>query len=392
MPDFRIGLLFSTTGPYAALGRSARDGAVMALEEVNRSGRINLVADIADPCGIPGEYERLAGEMVTSGAINHIVGGITSWSRKDMIPVLERHGGMLWYPCPYEGFETSDHVVYLGACPNQHLLPILDHVADRLPRKAFLVGSNYVWGWETLRISRQHLVTKGIEVSGERYLPLGEIAIDHLMAEIAAYRPDVIVNSLIGPSNHAFMQALAALQPEPHKAERQEAETEARDSVVVSANQTEADLDALGPAAEGMISIAAWFETVADVATAELRARVAARYGVGYRASCNFATAYAAVHLLAGGLEAAGRDDARAVFDAVAGIEHDTVLGRIAIDPVSRHTALIPRLATVRGGAFEIVADPGISLAPDPYLSRVTARPFTQDRKHTHTPNLRIVS
>ncbi|MEZ5767392.1 MAG: hypothetical protein R3D80_06790 [Paracoccaceae bacterium] len=42
------------------------------------------------------------------------------------------------------------------------------------------------------------------------------------------------------------------------------------------------------------------------------------------------------------------------------------MLGRIAIDPVSRHTALIPRLAVACGGAFEIVADPGVSLAPDP--------------------------
>jgi len=35
MPEYRIGLLFSTSGPYAALGRSALDGALLALDEVN---------------------------------------------------------------------------------------------------------------------------------------------------------------------------------------------------------------------------------------------------------------------------------------------------------------------------------------------------------------------
>lgn len=374
MLEFRIGLLFSTTGPYAALGRSARDGAILALEDVNRAGRIRLMAEIADPRGIPAEYERLAGDLVTKDRISHIVGGITSWSRKDMIPVLERHGGLLWYPCPYEGFETSDNVVYLGACPNQHMLPILDHVAKRAPHKAFLVGSNYVWGWETLRIARQHLAARGIEVCGERYLPLGDEASEHVVDEIAAEAPGVIVNSLIGPSNYAFMRGLGRFKTQ--------------DCVVVSANQTEADLDVLGPAAEGMISIGAWFETVEGDETARLRARAAERFGPDYRTSCNFATAYAAVKLLATGLEAAGRDDPRAVFDAVAGREHETVLGRVSIDPVTRHTALIPRLAVARGEAFEILADPGESLPPDPYLSRVAAAPFTQDRK----PMLRIVS
>ena len=43
-----------------------------------------------------------------------------------MIPTLEKSGGTLWYAVPYEGFEASDHVVYTHACPNQHLLPLLD--------------------------------------------------------------------------------------------------------------------------------------------------------------------------------------------------------------------------------------------------------------------------
>lgn len=376
MPEYRIGLLFSTSGPYAALGRSALDGALLALDEFNATSKVRMAAEIADPRGIPVEYERLASDMVTRQGISHIVGGITSWSRKDLIPVLERHGGLLWYPCPYEGFETSDHVVYLGACPNQHLLPLIDHVAAARPDRAFLVGSNYVWGWETLRIARQQLAGQGIEVAGERFLPLGDEEIDHLMADIVATRPGVIVNSLIGPSNYAFMRGLARLR------------AAGLDVVVVSANQTEADLEELGPAAEGMLSIGAWFETVADRATADLRARTAARFGTGYRASCNFATAYAAVKLLGAGLEAAGRDEPRAVFDAVAGRDHDTVLGRIAVDPVTRHTALIPRLAVARGGKFEIFSDRGASLAPDPYLSRVEAAPSVQTRK----PKLRIVS
>ena len=39
--------------------------------------------------------------------------------------MLEKAGGTLWYACPYEGFEANEHVVYMHACPNQHLVPLL---------------------------------------------------------------------------------------------------------------------------------------------------------------------------------------------------------------------------------------------------------------------------
>lgn len=375
MLNFEIGFLFSASGPYEALGASARDGALMALEEVNAEGVVRLHAHIGDPKGVPVEYERLCSEMVKERGVRHIVGGITSWSRKDMIPVFERHGGLLWYPCPYEGFETSDNVIYLGACANQHLLPVMDHVLRHKDDPAFLVGSNYVWGWETLRVAREHLVARGVSVVGESYVPLGDRTIEHLMVEIEAKRPGVIVNGLIGPSNYAFMQGLAALK------------AQGLDVTVVSANQTEADLDELGPAADGMLSIASWFETLGDMENLRFRGKIAARFGSDYHSSCFFATAYAAVKLLATGLALAKTDDPKTVFNAVAGVEHQSVLGPITVDPVTRHTSLTPRIAVAKNGAFEIV-DPGTAIAPDPYLTREVRAPLTADVR----PKLRIVS
>ncbi|WP_177208264.1 transporter substrate-binding protein [Tropicimonas isoalkanivorans] len=368
---FQIGLIFSLSGPYTALGQASLDGALMAIDDVNAAGKLRLNAVHGDPKGVPSRYEDLVEEMVRNGPLRHIVGGITSWSRKDMIPALERKGALLWYPCPYEGFECNDHVVYLGACPNQHLLPLIDHVVTRGIRKAFLVGSNYVWGWETLRVAREQLVKRGVDVVGERHLPLGDTECDRLLADIAASGPDLIVDSLIGPSNHAFMQALAAERPTGGR------------PLIVSANQTEADLAALGPAAEGMMSIGAWFEAVSGEG---FRARIAERYGPDYRASCNFATAYAAIQLLAEGFANAGCDDPQAVFSAVAGRSHETVLGEIEINSVSRHTSLVPRLAVAEGGRFRIIVDQDHAIAPDPYLTNVAPAPARR------APNLRIVS
>ena len=188
----------------------------------------------------------------------------------------------------------------------------------------------------------------------------------------------LIVDSLIGPSNHAFMQALSA---HPPVADRPR---------IVSANQTEADLAALGPAGEGMLTIGAWFEALDDPATVAFRDRIAALHGPDYRASCFFATAHAAVHLLAAGLEAAGTQEPRTVFAAVAGRPQDTVLGQVEINPLTRHTSLVPRLAVAEHGAFRIVSDAGQMVPPDPYLTNLA--PLPVDRTADQRPNLRIVS
>ncbi len=366
MLRFDLGLIFSTTGPYASLGESALAGAMMAIEDLRAAGEADIRPAHRDPGGRPAAYEQLTDEVLSGGSVRHVVGAITSWSRKDMIPVLERHGALLWYPCPYEGFETSDHVVYLGAAPNHHMVPLIEEVARRDARRAYLIGSNYVWGWETLRLARERLAGHGIDVVGERYVPLGEDDCALALDEIGASAPDVIVNSLIGPSNVTFMQALARSAVAP---------------LVVSCNQTEADLDALGPAADGMLSAGSFFEPLADTTT---RARAAAAGGT--RLSAFFATSYAAVQILAAAVKAAGSDAPKAVFRAACAGENPTVLGPVGIDAVTRHAALTPHLACAREGRFHLIRSAPAPEPADPYLTRIEAAGHAAPR-----PALRIV-
>ncbi len=129
-----------------------------------------------------------------------------------------REGGRnALYACPYEGFEASEHVVYLNACPNQHLVPLLAHVVPRHGPNGFLIGSNYIWGWETNRVARDLIEDAGGRVLGERYIAIGETGIGRLIDEIRTTRPDFVLNNLIGTSSYAFIDAYAALgRNDPH--------------------------------------------------------------------------------------------------------------------------------------------------------------------------------
>ena len=72
---------------------------------------------------------------------------------------------------------------------------------------AFLIGSNYVWGWEVNRVARELVRDWNGRVLGERYLPIGDTDVSRIIAEIRATRPSFVLNNLIGQSSYAFLQA-----------------------------------------------------------------------------------------------------------------------------------------------------------------------------------------
>ena len=300
----------------------------------------------------------LISELLESG-VRHIVGAITSWSRKEMIPLLELHGGLLWYPCPYEGFECNDHVVYLGASPNHHVVPVTDWIAAQGMRRVFLVGSNYIWGWETLRLARDCLTARGVDVVGERHVPLGADTPDHVLDEIRDRNADCVIDSLIGPSNTSFLQGLAA-RSRSHRPAVQ----------VASFNQSEADLTEIGSAANGLLSAGSFFEENADDTLRD----AARRHAPNGRVSSFFATSFAAVEMIACAVQRAGTDSPAAVFQAAAEEPMTTTMGMVSIDPVMRHAMLTPRLAIARNGSFKIVQCTDAPVAADPYMTTQTAR------------------
>jgi len=361
---YPIGILYSTSGPYAVLGKDGLDGALTALAEVNEDPRypFRLRPEIGDPGGAIERYERCADAMLREQQVRHVVGATTSWSRKEIIPVAERHGGLLWYACPYEGFETNDRVIYLGACPNQHIVPLFDFVLPRFGTDAYLVGSNYIWGWETNRIARELVSACGGRVLGERYLPLGSTEVERIIHEIRQKRPSFVLNNLIGPSSYAFLanyRRLADADPAFDPLRRP----------VLSCNLTEAELDLVGAAGVGHLATAIYFESLPSAENAAFLERVRARHGAERRISAFYVASYLAVRMLAEAIREAGTDDPDAVLAIVTTRSFPSPMGEVAIDRRTNHAALTPYLGRIAADRrFEILTGAGRPVAPDPYL------------------------
>jgi branched-chain amino acid transport system substrate-binding protein len=362
--SYLIGILFSTSGPYALLGRDALDGALMALAEINEDAAFpfTLAPLTGDPGGVTDRYQTISDALIAGGA-RHIVGGITSWSRKEMIPVVEKRNALLWYPCPYEGYECSDRVVYVGACPNQHIVPLFAHLVPRFGKRAYLVGSNYIWGWETNRIARKLLEDCGGAVVGERYLPLGREDVDRIVAEIEATRPDFILNNLIGPSSYAFLRAYAALA-------RRNPDFAPERRPVASCDLAECELDQIGEAGIGNFAAAVYFDSLDSEANRRFLGEVRRRLGDGRRVSAFFVCAYMSVTILAEAIRATGSELPEAILPFISSRSFISPMGDLTISAQTRHTAFAPLLARIaEGNIFSVMESASIPIDPDPYLA-----------------------
>ena len=107
-------------------------------------------------------------------------------------------------------------IVYLGAAPNQQILPAVDWAVNTLHKKRFfLVGSDYVFPRAANAIIKDHLKQLGGEVVGEEYIPLGSSNTDAAVAAIVKAKPDMILNTINGDSNITFFRDLRAAGVKP---------------------------------------------------------------------------------------------------------------------------------------------------------------------------------
>ena len=379
---FRVGVMFSTTGSYSVVARSMLNGALLAFREIaDAGGPVVLEPVVVDPSGELARYRALSLELLASG-IRHVVGCYTSSSRKEVIPCFEKFDGLLWYPSHYEGFESSDNVIYTGAAPNQHVLPLVEYLTAQIGNRAFCIGSNYIWAWENNRIFREALMARGGTVVAERYLPIGDSDFDRPIAAILEQRPDFVFNNLIGTSAYAFFRAFRA-------ACRARGIDQAAAIPIASCTLSEPELAEIGQdAVDGHLSSSVYFSSLpSPVNTAFIRAYAEA-FPAGPVSSADAEASYIAVKLLAAALRQAGADDAQAVRSAVANQRLVAPQGEVRIDPQTYHAWLTPRIGrSTASGQFEALLEARDPVAPDPYLVQTSPRFATAMR----SPLLKVV-
>jgi ABC-type branched-subunit amino acid transport system substrate-binding protein len=364
-----FGILISSDGPYSVVSKSMLCGALLGVEEARAEcPQLEITPVIGNPAGELAKYSLLASEMLASG-IRHVIGCYTSSSRKEIVPFFEKSDALLWYPSHYEGFESSNNVIYTGAVPNQHLLPLVEYMLGRFGHQAFCVGSNYIWAWENNRILRDAIGPNGGTVLAERYFPVGCTDFGQVIDAIIQAQPSFVFNTLIGESSYQFLRDLRV-------ACRSRGIDQPRLIPVASCTLSEPELDAIGPeAVDGHITSSVYFDSLDTPENARFTAAYRRRFPDGPAVSADAEATYLAVRFLAHAVAAAASSDIYAVKRAVAKLTITAPQGEVRIDPDTMHAALTPRIACSNtDGRFTVLREAIRPVPADPYLIRTSPR------------------
>ncbi|WAH61376.1 transporter substrate-binding domain-containing protein [Pseudomonas silvicola] len=363
-----MGLMCSTTGSYQSIGKAMLCGALLAIERVAEDPRFafRFEPEVVNPAGDLTQYYAQSQVLLDSG-IRHVVGCYTSSSRKEVLPLFERREGLLWYPSHYEGFECSDNVIYVGASPNQHIVPLISYLMSAVGKRAYCVGSNYVWPWESNRVMREILEANAGEVLCERYLPIGSTDVGQIIDEIERLKPDFVFSSLIGESGQALVSAYGQALNSGRIS---------RSTPLASCTLSEEELKAVeGGLRAGHICSSVYFQSIETPANASFVRDIKARFGPDLVTSADAEASFIAVLLLAEAIHLAGSDEVRKVRQAAPQCRLNAPQGQVWVDPENYHCYLTPRLGISNAnGDFAILASAREPQKPDPYLTWLDMR------------------
>ncbi|MGE5195373.1 MAG: transporter substrate-binding protein, partial [Deltaproteobacteria bacterium] len=357
----RVGILHSLSGTLASSEAPVVDATLLAIEELNAAG--GLLGRPVEPVVRDGQSEAPvfaaeAARLIRDEKVCTVFGCWTSASRKTVVPLFEDRDHLLIYPVQYEGIEESPNVIYMGAAPNQQIIPAVEWAfAVGGKRKFFLVGSDYVFPRTANAIIKDTLRELGGAVAGEEYIPLGEIETKPLVARIVAARPDVILNTINGDSNLSFFKELrrAGVTPETVP--------------TISFSIGEVELRSLN-LSQMAGDFAAWnyFQSLTSDENLAFVKSFQARHGVQRVISDPMEAAYVGVKLWAAGVKEARSDKPADIRRAMLNQRLAAPEGEVRIDPATQHAFKTPRVGKIMAdGQFEVVWTAARPEPPQPY-------------------------
>lgn len=358
-PPIKVGILYSTTGALASTEQSLLDGTIFAIEEINAKGgllhrKIEIV--YGDGRASNDLFAKEATRLIKEEKVSVLFACFTTSFRKRIKEVVEKENQLLIYPVLYEGLEQSPNITYIGAVPNQQIIPAMKWAMDHLGKRFYLVGSDYIWPHIVNEIIKAEVANLGGEIVGESYIPLDDTHMGPTIKNIQATNPQVILHTLVGSSNKPFFEALkkAAITSEKIPV------------LTFSIGESQVQLYKLNLVGD----YAAWsyFQNAKDPNNVGFVAQFKKRFGQDHEANDFMVSAYNGVNLWAQAVTAAGTDNVLAVRDALLRQSFHSPGGPVYIDPINRHTWKIVRIGQfMENNQIKVIWRSVKPIAPEPY-------------------------
>lgn len=341
-----------------------KDAALMAIEEINQAGGIlgYAIEPLVEDCqSSPHIFAKKTVELISQGVCS-LFGCWTSSSRKAVLPIVEQHNLLLWYPLQYEGLEQSPNIFYTGLCPNQQLEPAVKWLIQKGFRRFYLLGSDYSFPRTAHKLVKTKVEWLGGSILAEQYTPLGCQSFESIIRDIQQIQPQIVFNTLNGDSNlafyHQYHDSISATQ-----------------IPIMAMSIAEEELQLIGDVAVGHYACWSYFQSIDQPTNHTFVHNFQNRFGPSRVTSDPIETAYSQIYLWKQAVEAAGSFDTELVRQAAYGQSFEAPVGSIQI--AENHHVWKPcRIGqVVPGGQFREVYASQESISPDPWLGLGTVSP-----------------
>jgi urea transport system substrate-binding protein len=381
-PPIRVGILSSLSGSLKAQGVPISEAVKLAIGELNHDGGVlgrTLDAFSADGHSDPEHFKMEAQRLIAEEQVVAIFGCWSSPARKAVKTVVEDHDNLLLYPAAHEGLESSAHITYFGATPNQSMLPAVKWAYAELEARRFLlVGTDSLYSKAASAIIRDAVKKMGGKLVGEVSIAPTSADMSKLTPILDRKKPDVILNTLIGASNAALFAALS---------DRADADAPR----VISFNITERDLTSMSiKRLQGHYLAGTYFQLIERGTNMDFLKKFRTKYGSERIVTPAMAAAYVSVYMWAEAVTQAKSAKPEDVRPALLGLTFDAPGGKTTIDAKTGHRSNYARIIRIEPkGQLKLVYASVEALAPEPFPSsrKESAWRTFVERLHTDWAN-----
>jgi urea transport system substrate-binding protein len=206
----RVANFVTFSGSPGIWGPASTNSVKLAVSEINKRGGIlgrEIELCVCDAGGPIEEVTRRAAEVIAFDEADVIMGSHISAVRVALRKVTGNRIPYIYTPV-YEGGERTPGVMAIGETPRWQSRPAIHWLADvKKAQRWYLIGSDYVWPWQSHRAVKKYIAESGGHVVGEEFVPLGEDNHEAHLERIRAAKPDVVLISLIGTDSITFNRA-----------------------------------------------------------------------------------------------------------------------------------------------------------------------------------------
>jgi len=208
------GLLFPTSGPFAAMGTDMKQGSEIAIEEINAKGGVLgkkvevMIGDdeLKAPVALRKYKEMVDGEgiRVIGGTLS---GGISVAVNEYACKNKVLYMAYCWTSIPL-GKEQCGYGFVSGMIPYQGGVATARYAFNNLGKSWMIITQDYRFGHDQFQAWLHTSEKMGGKFLGNIYSPMGQVDYSAHIPRIVAANPDILVFNVYGQSMDAFIKQI----------------------------------------------------------------------------------------------------------------------------------------------------------------------------------------